>query len=708
MTDITPQSAGAISPDLVPTRASSHPRILLAAQLSLLAAAVALSVVTGYTGWWQPVYIIVLVVLSVLSELTSTRLPSSGVFISGSFLGIMLAAVLLGGAPAAIVGALTITIGWFSSRERNEVFRQNLVTFIWFPLLSGLLFYWVAHRVGLALPSPSPHGHGLHIAGAHNENYYTNSTYYLLVFGAFMFALALNITMIATYTCIMNRQPFWERLAIYKPTMSAELASAILTVLAVYMINSMHEAGLVVFAIVLIVFQYLVGELLTSQRRGKELQIKATTDELTGLANRKHFNDEVDAAIAEANGTPTTFGVLLIDLDHFKDINDTLGHQYGDDFLADLGPRLATRIGEGGLVARFGGDEFAILPAVRTENMAALTAIVEDVMACIREPVKFDDITLEADASIGVARFPHDGQDAQTLLRRADIAMYSAKAERDTHRFYTHGQDRHSVSRLSMVGDFRRALEKDDEIVVHFHPIVDLGSGQVHGAEALVRWQHPELGLLQPAAFLEIVEQTGLIGAMTTHVLQKAIAECAAWHAAGRDLTMSVNLSVRNLHDPMLSSQVAQMLDRHCLSPAALKLEITESMILSDPQRALATVESLSEIGVRFAVDDFGTGHSSLANLRRLPVHELKIDRSFVTPMLNEESDGVIVRSTIDLGHALGLKVVAEGVEDEVTLARLEEIGCDRAQGHFFSKPIPPIEFMRWISRYENRISAAA
>ncbi len=329
-------------------------------------------------------------------------------------------------------------------------------------------------------------------------------------------------------------------------------------------------------------------------------------------------------------------------------------------------------------------------------------------IACVREPVKFDDITLEVDASIGVARYPSDGDDAQTLLRRADIAMYSAKAERDGHRFYAHGQDSHSVNRLSMVGDFRRALEKDDEIIVHFHPIVDLVTGQVYGAEALVRWEHPELGLLQPAAFLEIVEQTGLIGAMTTRVLQKAIAECAAWHAAGRDLTVSVNLSVRNLHDSMLSSQVAQMLDRHCLPPDALILEITESMILSDPQRALATVESLSEIGVRFAVDDFGTGHSSLKNLRALPVHELKVDRSFVTPMLNEESDGVIVRSTIELGHALGLKVVAEGVEDEVTLARLEEIGCDRAQGHYFSKPIPPIEFMHWISRYENRYPAAA
>jgi diguanylate cyclase (GGDEF)-like protein len=523
-----------------------------------------------------------------------------------------------------------------------------------------------------------------------------------------MVGLTLAIVMNAVYTCWIQRIPLWSRLADFKPLLSAELFSAFLTLIAAFLTVSLQIGGLLLFAIFLVIFQYLVGELLLSQRRGEELRVQANTDHLTGLANRTHFNARVDEEIAKTDGSPASFGVLLIDLDHFKDINDTLGHQYGDDFLTELGPRLARRIGEDGLVARFGGDEFAILPAVRTENMAALTAIVEDVLACIREPVKFDDITLEVDASIGVARFPHDGQDAQTLLRRADIAMYSAKAERDGHRFYAHGQDRHSVSRLSMVGDFRRALEKDDEIIVHFHPIVDLGSAQVHGAEALVRWQHPELGLLQPAAFLEIVETTGLIGAMTTCVLQKAIAECAAWHAAGRELTMSVNLSVRNLHDPMLSSQVAQMLDRHRLPPSALKLEITESMILSDPQRALATVESLSEIGVRFAVDDFGTGHSSLANLRRLPVHELKIDRSFVTPMLNEESDGVIVRSTIDLGHALGLKVVAEGVEDEVTLARLEEIGCDRAQGHFFSKPIPPIEFMRWISRYENRYPAAA
>jgi diguanylate cyclase (GGDEF)-like protein len=673
----------------------AHPRAVAITHTILFLGAVAVAVLTSnrHTANWDIPSLLILAALAVISDLTSAPLPSGLMSVSGSFLGITLAAVLLGGAPAAIVGALTIGIGWFRWRERGDLFRNNLVTFTWFPLLSGLLFFKLSNAAGV---------------GLHDKLYDHNPSYYLLVFATFMVALALNFAMVTGYEGLIGRTSVPKKLAEFKPVLAAELSSAILTVLAAFLANEMGKAGLGLFAIVLVVFQYLVRELLISERRGEDLRVMATTDELTGLANRKEFGDQIDREIATLDGARVAFGVMLLDLDHFKDINDTLGHQYGDDLLTDLGPRLAERIGEGGLVARFGGDEFAILPAVRTDNMAALTAIVEDVLACVREPVVFDDITLQVDGSIGIARYPSDGEDAQTLLRRADIAMYDAKAQRDGHRFYAHGQDRHSVSRLSMVGDFRRALERTDEIVVHFHPIVDLDTSQVHGAEALVRWQHPEFGLLQPAAFLEIVEQTGLIGAMTSEVLDKAIAECSAWHAAGRELTVSVNLSVRNLHDPMLSSHVAQMLDRHCLPPHALKLEITESMILSDPQRALKTVESLSELGVRFAVDDFGTGHSSLANLRRLPVHELKIDRSFVTPMLNEESDGVIVRSTIDLGHALGLKVIAEGVEDETTLIRLEEIGCDRAQGHFFSKPVPPIEFMRWISRYEASYLSAA
>ena len=677
----------------VPGRRAAAAQLLIAATAWVLCAVVALFA-HGLTDW-NVAYLAILAALAVTSEFTATLLPSGSLIISGSFLSIMLAAVLLGGPAAAIVGVATVVFGWLRWREHGHSFRHNLLAFSWFPLLSGLWFRWVSGAAGVMLRGP-------------NFDHY-QPAYYLFVFVTFMAGLALNLVMNAGYTSWIQRVSFWRKLTEVRPFISAELATAVLTVIAVYLTNRLHIWGLLTFALVLVIFQYLIGELLLSQHRGEELAKMAHTDDLTGLANRKRFNERVDELIAgfEAAGRGA-FGVLLLDLDHFKDVNDTLGHQYGDDLLKELGPRLEARIGEGGLVARFGGDEFGVLPAVRTENMASLTAIAEDVIACLREPVTFDEVTLQVDASIGVARYPSDGGDAQTLLRRADIAMYEAKAEHAGHRFYTHGQDHHSVSRLSMVGDFRRALDTDGEIVVYFHPIVDLGSGHVHGAEALVRWQHPELGLLQPAAFLEIVEQTGLIGDMTEHVLRRAIAECAAWHAAGRDLTVAVNLSIRNLHDPMLSSLVAQLLDRHCLAPESLMLEITESMILSDPQRALATVESLSEIGVRFAVDDFGTGHSTLANLRRLPVHELKIDRSFVTPMLNEESDGVIVRSTVDLGHALGLKVVAEGVEDAVTLSRLEEIGCDRAQGHYFAKPIPPIEFMRWISRFERDSRAAA
>ena len=677
----SPPSQGTKSPEAARVELVS-PRALVAADTLLLVAAVVVAVLTVGTAQWSW-YLPILAVLAVLSDITSVELSQSGrINVSGSFIAITLAAVLLGGAPAAIVGASTICVGWLRWRERVDLFLHNLVMYIWFPLLSGLFFTWMTPVVSVgATPPPG---------------------YYLLVFATFVIALALSISMISAYGAVMGRTSVLDKLADFKPVMAAELFSAILTVLAAYLAIRLGVAGLGLVAIVLVVFQYLVRELLISRSRGTELEIMATTDELTGLANRKEFSDRIDAAIAELKDQTALFGVMLIDLDHFKDINDTLGHQYGDDLLADLGPRLAKRVGEGGLVARLGGDEFAVLPAVRTDNMASLTAIAEDVLACIREPVAFDDITLQVDGSIGIVRYPADGQDAQTLLRRADIAMYAAKEEREGHRFYQLGQDHHSVSRLSMVGDFRRALESDDQILVHFHPIIDIARGKVHGAEALVRWQHPDLGLLQPAAFLDIVEQTGLIGAMTSAVLNRAIAECAGWHAAGRDLIVSVNLSVRNLHDPLLSSQVGQMLQLFQLPPQALKLEITESMILSDPQRALKTVQSLSELGCRFAVDDFGTGHSSLANLRRLPVHELKIDRSFVTPMLTDESDAVIVRSTIELGHALGLQVIAEGVEDASTLARLEQIGCDRAQGHYFSKPIPPSDFMRWVTAYES------
>ncbi|HUA46419.1 MAG TPA: EAL domain-containing protein, partial [Solirubrobacteraceae bacterium] len=416
----------------------------------------------------------------------------------------------------------------------------------------------------------------------------------------------------------------------------------------------------------------------------------------TGLANRERFRARLDETIATARTTAQAFAVMLLDLDRFKEVNDTLGHHYGDELLRDLGPRLAEAIGPEGLVARLGGDEFAVLPSEWTSDTDELEAIAERLIMCVQQPVVVDEMTLEVGVSIGVARFPRDGEDPHSLLRSADVAMYAAKEAHAGCKVYAAALDRHSVRRLSVLSEFRRALDSD-EIVVFYQPIMHMDGDRVHGAEALVRWQHPELGLLPPSDFIPIVEQTGLIGPLTKHVLERAVAECRQWRQRGRELTVSVNLSVRNLLDPEVPALIGHLLALYGLAPEALQLEITESMLMSDPDRSLVTLTRLAQLGVGLSVDDYGTGYSSLANLRRLPIDELKIDRSFVSPMLSDESDLIIVRSTINLGHDLGLKVVAEGVEDEATLNRLAGLGCDFAQGYHFSKPLAPEAFTNWM-----------
>jgi diguanylate cyclase (GGDEF)-like protein len=387
---------------------------------------------------------------------------------------------------------------------------------------------------------------------------------------------------------------------------------------------------------------------------------------------------------------------MLIDLDRFKEINDTLGHHYGDELLRELGPRLASCIGRDGVLARLGGDEFAVLVHTSAEDVEGLESLAAKLIACVRQPLAVDELSLEVAASVGIARFPHDGDDAHALLRCADVAMYAAKEDHTGCKVYATELDRHSVRRLSVLSDFRRALATE-EIVVHYQPIIDVDGSVVRGAEGLVRWEHPNLGLLPPGAFIQTIEQTELIGPLTRHVMERSIAQCAEWRHAGNDLSVAVNLSVRNLLDRSLPGQIEQLLSTYRLPPEALQLEITESMLMSDPERALAIVTHLSALGVRFSVDDFGTGYSSLANLRRLPIDELKIDRSFVGPMLKDESDLIIVRSTINLGHDLGMRVIAEGVEDEQTLVRLAGLGCDLAQGYHVSRPMPAATFTEWI-----------
>jgi diguanylate cyclase (GGDEF)-like protein len=389
---------------------------------------------------------------------------------------------------------------------------------------------------------------------------------------------------------------------------------------------------------------------------------------------------------------------MLIDLDRFKEINDTLGHHYGDVLLRTLGPRLTEGAGPNGVVARLGGDEFAVLPDLESDDAEALEAVATRLLDFVREPLAVDELTLGIDASIGISRFPLDGEDVHDMLRRADVAMYSAKENHASYKMYETALDRYSLRRFTVLNDFRKALE-NEQFVLHYQPVVAIDGTEVRGAEALVRWDHPQLGMVPPNDFIPIAEQSGLIGPLTHYVLERAVAECVRWRQDGRPLSVSVNLSVRDLLDLELPGHVASILTAHDLSPEALHLEITESMIMSDPDRALETVTRLRELGVCISVDDFGTGYSSLANLKRLPINELKIDRSFISSLPHDESDEIIVGSTINLGHDLRLRVVAEGVEDEITLKRLEKLGCDLAQGYYFGRPLPSQEFVVMVDR---------
>jgi diguanylate cyclase (GGDEF)-like protein len=649
--------------------------VLLVHAFAILTGATLVWLTRGFDRWHAGLFA-VLVAFTIAGTVTDFASGASKVRVSGTLIGIMLAIVLLGPGPAAVLGVATMIISWSRTRAPWHIVVNNVATFMWYPLVAGLFFHEVVHFTHL---------------GAHAL------AYYLVVFATFVLALTVNFLGVFGFKCYRDRSSLAEnaRVAVI-PIMPAQLFSALLTMAVAYVAADAGIVGMVLAALALLIFQYLVGELLKSRQRGEQLHRIATTDELTGLANRERFRARLDERIAAAREDEATFGVMLLDLDRFKEINDTLGHHFGDEMLRDLGPRLGEVIGPEGLVARLGGDEFAVLPGENTGDPDKLEAIAQRLMACVQEPVNVDEMLLEVGVSIGIARFPRDGEDPHSLLRSADVAMYAAKEAHAGCKVYATALDRHSVRRLSVLGEFRRALDTD-EIVVFYQPIMHMDGLRVHGAEALVRWQHPELGLLPPSDFMPLVEQTGLIGPLTRHVLERAVAQCAAWHQAGEKLTVSVNLSVRNLLDPDLPSLIADLLKIYRLTPSALELEITESMLMSDPERSLVTLTRLSQLGVGLSVDDYGTGYSSLANLRRLPIDELKIDRSFVSPMLSDESDLIIVRSTINLGHDLGLKVVAEGVEDEATLHRLEKLGCDLAQGYHFSKPLPAEMFNKWI-----------
>jgi diguanylate cyclase (GGDEF)-like protein len=441
-------------------------------------------------------------------------------------------------------------------------------------------------------------------------------------------------------------------------------------------------------------------------------------DPLTGLPNRQWLLERVwssldDAqedyervepgflAAADAAGGGShppegcgRVGLILIDLDKFRSVNDTLGHLAGDRLLLQVADRLRLALPRGAEAARLGGDEFAVL-LPGCDSLTRAQRVARTLVAALGSPISLDGVSLVLEASAGVAVFPDHALDAEGLLRRADVAMYQAKRDNSGVEVYEATRDGNTPDRLGLLGDLRRALDAGD-VELHYQPKVRF-DGRVAGLEALVRWEHPERGRVSPEEFITMAETSGLMPQLTEYVLDTALAQVARWRTMGLDVPVAVNVSPRDVHSPGFAGTVAARLARHQVPPGSLQLEITEHVLLEDPQRAADTLHGLTGHGVKMSLDDFGTGYSSLVHLRRLPVSELKIDRSFVARLVVDTEDAEIVRCTVDLAHSLGLMVVAEGVEDDETWERLRDLHCDAVQGWLVAAAMPPDEATKWL-----------
>jgi diguanylate cyclase (GGDEF)-like protein len=421
----------------------------------------------------------------------------------------------------------------------------------------------------------------------------------------------------------------------------------------------------------------------------------ANQDVLTGLPNRTLLRDRLEQAIKASRRSGETPVLLIMDLDRFKEVNDSLGHHIGDLLLQEVSQRLvAASLRESDTVARLGGDEFAIL--LPASDVQGGSMIARKLLDALELPILLDGHQLVVAGSIGVAVYPEHGEDANTLMRRADAAMYAAKRANSGFAIYDasfEGSGQH----LSLMAELRQAMERN-ELMLFYQPKVALASGEVHDVEALLRWRHPERGFISPAEFIPFAERTGFIKTITHWVVEQAVRQAAQWQSQGLDLNISINVSARDLVNPELPRLFDELATSRPDTLRLLSLEITESTIMADPAHAQRTLEHLHQLGLRLSVDDFGTGYSSLAYLKKLPVDELKIDQSFVLDMLSNRDDAIIVRSTIDLGHNMGLKVVAEGVQDAATCRALQRLGCDFAQGFHFSRALPASEFEAWLA----------
>lgn len=444
---------------------------------------------------------------------------------------------------------------------------------------------------------------------------------------------------------------------------------------------------------------------ITERKQAEEaLEHQALHDNLTGLPNRTLLHDRLQQAIIAARRDSKTLALLLMDLDRFKEINDTFGHRYGDLLLRQVVNQVRDALRESDTVARLGGDEFAILlPSV---DGRGAVRIVEKMLALLRQPFRAEGHVLDVGASIGIALFPDHGHDAHTLLQRADVAMYMAKQSDLGYAVYQANQDPYSPSRLALIRELREAIDAD-KLVLHYQPKADFQNSTAGHVEALVRWYHPEQGPVPAKEVIALAEHAGLIKPLTLWVLEAALRQCRGWRSAGLDITVAVNLSPRSLHDPDLVETIRGMLEARNVSPNWLEVEITENALMADPVGALNTLEKLHGMGVCIAIDDFGIGYSSLAYLKNLPVDQIKIDKSFVLDMADNRDSRHIVQAVVDLGHRLNLRVVAEGVEDRHTWDLLSGMGCDSVQGFLLSHPLPAADATRWLRDAALRPSMA-
>ena len=442
-------------------------------------------------------------------------------------------------------------------------------------------------------------------------------------------------------------------------------------------------------------------DITTRRETERALREQALHDPLTQLPNRTLLHDRWDHAIAIAQRDRESLALMILDLDHFKEANDTFGHAYGDQLLRAVAGRIAGAVRASDTVGRLGGDEFAVVLPDTTDIGAQ--AVAKSLLRALEEPFEIEGQVLEVTASIGIALYPRHGEDGSTLLRRADIAMYVAKRSGSGAAIYNYEDeiDEDAPHRLAITAELRQAIDRH-ELALLYQPIIELASGRALHAEALLRWRHPTRGLVTPDHFIPAVERSGLVRPVFELALSSALEQTVAWRRDGLDVRVAVNLSVRNLLDPGLVEVVSAALERIGTTASWLTLEITESMLMVDPERALRSLTALRNMGVSLSVDDFGTGYSSLAYLQRLPVYAVKIDKSFVRDMAVDLSSRAIVEATVDLAHRLGLKVVAEGVETQETYDLLKAIGCDSAQGYLLSRPVAPAALARWILERES------